>query len=372
VDREPQDALIDTVYRAVLEPEAWGDVMAQMQSAFRSSAQSLYFLDLEPRRIRPVALSGVGQQWVDAFDALYFAPDNPWIRLTRHLHRPGVVRTNERLAQFVRDDRALYRSQYFNDWMQPQQFKYTLGSTLLADHGVVANVTLLRPRDGPTFDDGEIAAFERLNVHMTRAMRLAVQLEQADVAAAGLSAFDALAHAIAIVDARARLLHANPSMERVLRKGTALAMHGGRLVGTSAAHQRTLSALIADALAPGGDPRHAAAVLQQGPVVHTVQAARLSSSSRRYLPSTPAVLLTVAEPAARMSIAAVRRALACTPAEAALVVRLVERQSLREAAASQGITYETARTYLKVIFGKAGVHSQGQLIAKVLGACGRR
>lgn len=48
----------------------------------------------------------------------------------------------------------LYRSAYFNEWMRPQRFKYTLGNTLLADDGIVANITLLRPR--PTWPPSTI------------------------------------------------------------------------------------------------------------------------------------------------------------------------------------------------------------------------
>jgi len=37
------------------------------------------------------------------------------------------------------------------------------------------------------------------------------------------------------------------------------------------------------------------------------------------------------------------------------------------AAAAMGITYGTARIYLKTVFDKVGVHSQAQLVSRVLG-----
>ena len=107
-----QEELTDAVYRAALEPAAWTDVMRLMKRRFPSSAQTFYFLDLEPRRVRPVCLEGVGPRWVATFDELYFAPDNPWIRLSERLHRPGVVRTNELLERVIRDGEALYRTAY--------------------------------------------------------------------------------------------------------------------------------------------------------------------------------------------------------------------------------------------------------------------
>ena len=105
-----QEGLTDAVYRAALEPAAWPEVMRLMNARFPSSAQTFYFLDLEPRRVRPICLLGVAPRWVQTFDELYFAGDNPWIRLSERLHRPGVVRTNERLEALIHDAGALYRS----------------------------------------------------------------------------------------------------------------------------------------------------------------------------------------------------------------------------------------------------------------------
>ena len=63
-----QEELTDAVYRAALDPVAWTDVMRLMKSRFPSSAQTFYFLDLEPRHVRPVCLEGVGPRWVATFD----------------------------------------------------------------------------------------------------------------------------------------------------------------------------------------------------------------------------------------------------------------------------------------------------------------
>lgn len=78
-----------------------------MKSRFPSAAQTFYFLDLKPRRVRPVCRAGIEPRWLASFDAHDFAPDNPWIRQTERLHRPGVIRTNERLEGLLRDPGVL-------------------------------------------------------------------------------------------------------------------------------------------------------------------------------------------------------------------------------------------------------------------------
>jgi DNA-binding CsgD family transcriptional regulator len=57
-----------------------------------------------------------------------------------------------------------------------------------------------------------------------------------------------------------------------------------------------------------------------------------------------------------------------TPAEARLVVHLVTGASLRSCGNALGISYETARGYLKSAFQKTGTHRQAELVLTVFGA----
>jgi len=88
----------------------------------------------------------------------------------------------------------------------------------------------------------------------------------------------------------------------------------------------------------------------------------------RYLPATPLVLLTAATHTGKavVSADAIRHRWGCTRSEARLTQLLAEGHGLREAAAAMGVTYGSARVYLKLAFEKVGVHSQAQLVARVL------
>jgi DNA-binding CsgD family transcriptional regulator len=57
-----------------------------------------------------------------------------------------------------------------------------------------------------------------------------------------------------------------------------------------------------------------------------------------------------------------------TPAQARLVVHLVAGASLRSSAKALGISYETARSYLKSAFQKTGTHRQPELVLTVFHA----
>lgn len=366
------EELIDAVYRSALEPSCWTQVMQLIQQSFPSNSQTFYFLHRQSRRIQPVWLSGIEPQWVRCFDALYFAADNPWMCHTEQLHRPGAVRTNERLDRFLKARGALYRSSYYNDWMRPQDLKYTIGNTLLAEGGLVANITLFRPPDMPTFGLREVHAFEALSRHMTRALQMGLRLERPDTCPTSVAAFDALPHAVAVVDAQRRLLYANAAMQRLLRRDGALLVRHGELRTTEPAQQPRFVALVADALAAVQPGRPAAAPLrlQDGERGHLSLHAMVSAGHlERALLGRPTVLLTATESlGGRIADrAAIGRHYGCTRSESALVQLIAQGHTLRQAAEAMGVTYGTARSYLKLVFDKTGTRTQAQLVARVLG-----
>jgi DNA-binding CsgD family transcriptional regulator len=364
--------LTDAVYRAVLNPDGWGDVMALMRTRFLSSAQTFYFLDRRQRKVRPVCLDGIEPGWIRSFDSLYFTPDNPWMQLSERLHRPGVVRTNERLDECMREHGALYRSVYYNDWMRPQRFRHTMGNTLLAEDETLANITLLRSPDMGAFDAADVRDFERLSRHMTRALQMALRLERLESTSAGAVAFDALPRPVALVDAQRRLLHANPAMESLLRLRHGLAVRDGVLWAIDPAAHQQLAAGIADAATdPVADRALSRAVLclPCAPQAHlTLRVLPVSGGVGRYLPRWRAVLLMADETSSAPPELGdtLRQVHGCTRSEARLAVLIAVGATLRTAAALMGISYGSARVYLKTVFQKVGVHSQAQLVGRLL------
>lgn len=367
----PED-LTDAVYRAVLEPSAWDEVMLQMKPLFPSEAQTFYILHLEPRRVQPVSLVGIAPRWLRCFDDHYFTIDNPWIRLTQRLHRPGVVRTNERLDRFLREPGVLYRSTYYHEWMRPQGFKYTIGNTLLAENGMAANITLLRAPDMPTFSSDEVQAFEVLSKHMTRALQMAVHLERPENSPAGTAALDAMPQAVAVVDAQRRLLYANAAMESLLTRRQGLSLRDGEVKTTDEDAQQRFAAGVADALSSlttGSAPQ----ILRLADSGHLrLYVMPITTGMRRTLVSKPTVLLVATEHPrlASASHLAISQLYGCTRSEARLAQLLAEGRTLQQAAACMGITHGSARGYMKTVFQKVGVHTQGQLVARVLGDVG--
>jgi DNA-binding CsgD family transcriptional regulator len=161
-------------------------------------------------------------------------------------------------------------------------------------------------------------------------------------------------------------------MEALVRGKNGLALRHGSLQADQPADQAQLRAVIAAATRPAPTEIDAPASL----VLHgmsgatlTLHAVPVAGAIRRYLPAMPIALVTAtagsSEP--QISTESLRRAHDCTRSEARLIAHLVSGRDLRSAAKAMGITYGTARVYLKLVFEKLGVHSQAQLVARVLG-----
>jgi DNA-binding CsgD family transcriptional regulator/PAS domain-containing protein len=362
----------NAIHDAALEPRAWSDAMAQVTALFGATCTSFYVLDTRIGRLRPIYLDGVDSTWVRNFDALYFTPDNPWWRLSARLHRPGLVRTNERLDAFARESGLLYRSQYYNDWMRPQQFRYTLGNTLLSEGGLIANVTLMRPARMPTFSAAEVRAFQHLTRDMTRALQVAARLEAAEVSRRDAhAALDALGFGVLLLDANGSVLHCNAFALRLLRAGDGIVTRHGRLEAADRRDARALDSLLGrvgdtQSAGPGSPVR----VMLHRPAPRSVPlVARAVRSSGDYATLFAPVAATVVtiESAARPADAAdrLRVLYGLTAAEVRLAAALADGGGMRAAAERAGVAYGTARVTLKSIFSKTGTQRQAQLVARL-------
>lgn len=368
---ESLQGLTEAIYDAAADPGVWPQVMRQMRQVFRTNAETFYFLDFETRRVRSVHLSGVSDDWYRDFAQCYFTPDNPWCIHSKRLHRPGVVRTNERLMRLTGDPQILRRSVYYNEWMRPQGFEHSLGNTLLADHGTIANVTLLRPPDLPTFQPHEVAAFERISRELERAMRLAARFEAlAGMQAAGLHLLERLPEAALLLDAQGRVLHANAAARALLLHRDGLTLRSGRLIAALASEQPRLDRALRlqDDAATCTGGRDLVLRRGTGRRCFALSVTPLSGGRTQYFAAGPARLLTITPlPDARAVAAdALHDLYGFTPAEARLARALADGSGLREGAARCGITHETARSYLKALFRKTGTHRQAQLVARLM------
>lgn len=367
------DQIIDHVYSAALDRSAWPTAIGAMQAYFRGSSAGLYLADLKQGQVSLVHLQDIAPDYVDVYVDRYLR-DNPWSGV-RELQSPGRVRTDSSLDEYYNSPGYYRRTAFFHEWMEPQDFIYTLGVNLAVDRHLQTKVYLYRSGRTGAFTRADIGAFARLARHLQNAVRVARRLSFED--ARSSEALEVLEHVrfgVIFLNQRGRVTHANRFAQQLLELRDGLVVDDGTL---SAAH-RSDSAALADTiraalrLRNGGTDEPVPALVHRGGDKRPLSVLALPLSPRREAPfptvRRAAVALLVTDPDLEAVEPAdtLRRRYKFGATEARLAMSLSRGMPLRAAADSAGLTYETARWYLKAMFQKTGTSRQVDLVRLLL------
>src|SRR5688572_12965374 len=112
---ERSQALVEAaVLRAAADPGAWSDVMEAMAAALPGARPHLLGYDTALMRAFPEAAAGYGPEFMASYRAHYFRV-NPYIPSWTRLPVGEIVDSAQ-----VLDEGELVRTEYYNDWLRPQ------------------------------------------------------------------------------------------------------------------------------------------------------------------------------------------------------------------------------------------------------------
>jgi DNA-binding CsgD family transcriptional regulator len=187
-------------------------------------------------------------------------------------------------------------------------------------------------------------------------------LDESFVNAAIVALLQWLHIGIAVIDARLRLHHANPSAHAILAQGTHLRVDGERVVGAHRNATRDFVALLDAALHAGGTLPCMAQVSAtgRGALELVVRATEEASFGRCFV-----VLLNEVRARRAGSANALQSLHGLTAAEAQVALRLARGLTVAEAAADLGVGITTARTHLHHALRKTGTRRQAELVGLI-------
>jgi PAS domain S-box-containing protein len=181
---------------------------------------------------------------------------------------------------------------------------------------------------------------------------------------------DLLATGTIVVTAGARVLLANRSAERLLRRGNVLRIENGRLSATDPWHEKELQKLVDQAIEPGVvEPMAGIGVMNiasraVGDTLHLIVSPLREAEDG----ATPAAAIIVRDRAAQTAVnpAFLRRLYGLTPAESRVVAELAKGKRLQEVADGLQVSLNTVRNQLKQAFTKTHTNRQSDLVSLVL------
>jgi DNA-binding CsgD family transcriptional regulator len=352
--------LVAAIYDAALDPRQWPQVLGQLAERFHSASAHLSFENTAGTQGR---LISYGTDPVNSrrYADYYVTRNVLWQRIVKR----GLE--NVVTDRIIMPKEELERSEFYNDFLKPQEGEEILASLAVRGANGGTSLTLWRPQRFGIWDREEMDALAELTPHLRRAVELNGSLGEVRlVHALACEALNRLDRGVMLLDSNARILFANCAAEALLGDGAGLRLEEHRLAAGRPAETTALRQLIAETGRSGAGG--ALAIPRERRSALTVFAVAVTPQSIPECADPTGVLILVRDPetAAEPSLAAFARHFGLTPSQAAVAKEVTHGDGVAAAAKRLGISYGTARAHLLQAFQKTGTRRQAQLTRMML------
>lgn len=364
--------LIDDIYAAALDPSRWVGVIESLSDAVGGLRGCLTRIDARTGEGIEAVLFRSDPTWVDAY-AQHFGAINVFM----HKHSSGRYDEPDRIVsteEFCLPREDYLRSEYYNDFMRPQDVERALFIRLGWVGDIESSINIGK-RTNETFDQADLELAARLQPHIVRAYEIGRQLEgPVGVARNLVAALQHSPHALYLVSPDGALAFANAAAERLLARDRGLAVMNGRLTARHAETARRMEILFADAAYRGG-PRSGGAMSVPSPTGGLPLALRTSplplDEGPIFRAAAPVlVAVTDLEAEVRAPEEELKLLFGLSTAEARLAGAVFEGLTLPEAAQRFQVSVNTTRFQLGRVFDKTGVTRQADLVKLMMRLAG--
>lgn len=346
---------------------SWDEVPAVLSSAFPGSFGILYNMNFPENRLNFLSIQNTDPAFAASYVA-HFASVNPWARYWSAIKSTTIVASED-----VFPARSFARSEFYNDWLLPQnKAEAAAGMKIAGERDEAVYLLLHYPLDkSGLYDRAGLEILNRVRGNLERSVQLARHLRlDVEAALADTALIERSRSAALIVEGDRLLRDANAEAERLLSAMDGLTIRNGCLHLMDKDADSRFGAALEKLIAglPTNVSRIAFRTTAGAWQVSLAAIPRPSGSGAfaSLLPPRPMVLAVVSDLRRQATgtgdLSVLASLFALTPAEITLCRRLLLGDSVAEAAAWLTITEGTARTRLKAILHKTGTTRQSQLL----------
>jgi DNA-binding CsgD family transcriptional regulator/PAS domain-containing protein len=366
-DAEEISELIGHIYDASLDPDLWEKVLERAAGFLKTATASIGSFDCMHHHLNFLKSWGYDPHYQQLLLERY-AKTNP-VNASAWLQRAGDVTS---IGDVVPYDEYT-ETAIFREWGKPQGYIDGLQTTLEKTATALAFFACIRHERHGRVDDEVRRKLRLLTPHLQRAVLIGKVVDLHKVEAAAFAdALDGLSAGMFLVDADARLVHANVRGRAMLADGAVVAELGGKLSANDRHVDQGLREIFA--AAGGGDK-----VLGERGIIVPIAAPdgrrfvahvlALTSGMRRQagISYSAAAAMFVREAALDLQhpLETLTNLYKFTPAEFRVLMTIVEIGGVPEVASVLGISQTTVKTHLQHIFEKTGLNRQADLVKLV-------
>jgi DNA-binding CsgD family transcriptional regulator len=372
---EPEvlSALIADIYDAALDPSLWLTLLGKVAQFVGGHSASLIAKDATSKHGNMYYDDGViDRRYVQLYFERYVKLD-PFntAHFFAEICRPMSTIDFMPLEEF-RETRM------WKEWVKPQGLVDFVSVALDKSATSVAMLGVFRHERHGIADEETKARMQLIAPHVRRAVLIGRAIDlRATEAAAFADAFDGLAAGSFLLDASARVVHANAAGHAMLAAEDVLRAPNGCLAATDAEADHALREMFAAAKFGDtvvGVKGVAVPLISRGGERFVAHVLPLTSGKRRKASATYAAAAALFVQRAALGTPAAPEVIAktyqLTPSELRVLLAIVEVGGAPEVADALGIGEATVKFHLKRLFAKTGAKRQADLVKLVAGFVG--
>jgi DNA-binding CsgD family transcriptional regulator len=369
--------LVGGIYDAALDSSCWPTFLQMAASAFCAKTGVMWAHDFQSMEAdfdnsgaNLAAFVGFDASSLDSY-ANHYSPLNVWAANEGGQPEGAVVSSSA-----LYPDSLLTDTEFYNDWLRPQDLFYSLGSIVLKREARAVKMSFLRSERAGRYGEAELALFSQIMPHLRSAIALHRKLHQLQVlSSAAMAALDAIAHGVILLKCDGSYLHANRiAQELLIKTGVLQISAAGSVHAAQGSVDAALQILIGRAVKTGTgrgvEPGGVLRIISASRPVVLVDVLPLPARSSPFGEQVAVAIFCRSQETGPVAHGSLTKALVSlyqmTPSEALLTQALVSGQSLREHALARGISVNTVRSQLRAATAKTDAKRQADLVRIVL------
>jgi len=370
------ERLLDVLYRSVLHPENIGEFVTELQQVTKAHSAAVVVHDYATGNGHVPVLLGLPVGAAMAYEQRY-AAQNLWFERNASQTQTGSTHLSDDYVSL----RELKQTEYWREFLSLIDIDHCVDSCGIRDHGKVVMLNVFHSHRNKHLIPSSLALFKQLTPHWVNACAIQRKLGLLEETLTRMQqALNKVALAVVLLDSTGAICRMNEGAERLLRSAALVGQRARRLAARQPQDAQALDHAVAAALTTGTELGANPNVTSQL-VLHDAQGqpAAFVSVHALIVPRAPdpetrqARALVFIRPLNGSDANGLSEALIAlyrlTASEARFAVALQACGDLAKASADVGIRVDTARTKMKQIYDKIGLHNQAGL-AKLISDLG--
>jgi DNA-binding CsgD family transcriptional regulator len=364
-------SLIEMIYAAPLGDVSWRALLGALKDFVGADLAFMWLKSKITNNTFIAEVINIDISYVSSYRS-YYKPLNPYLKPLEKFRENKII-----FGEEIIERRQLMKTEFFNDFMRPQDMYSVMGGIIINNPTMIAVVSFYRGQERPIFSEEARISWEFILPHLRRSCVFFHSL--ADRENSILQTRATLEHhenGVFLLDGYGKTLWANPRAEDLLEKQDGIQLKGG-IISLHRPHEdgqlRRLISLYSSPLINNGASENDFLLVSRpsGKQPFVISVTPLRSERVAALASfsdMPTAVVFVTDPDAELDrhVESLRRIYRLTGAEAKIVLAIAQGGPLAEAAERMGITLNTAKTQLKRVMEKTGATRQAELIKLLL------